>query len=765
MTAIPESNYKRINSQKLFEDFKVYEKNLSMNSGDLRINRGYVYNQVNDVFKGITVIDMAIDRCGTLYLIGQVQIDNEQINNEQQKKEQLDNKQNPEQNLYKFHANEKILEKIGSAEKTFSLALKNISAIGVDKDTIYIADYVSGDSNNQTKIDAARLIALTKSDLQIRWILSTGPDGRSLNKIHTIQCDNREKIYVLEGNEKRILYINTGDICYPAFRLFDLTFKLEKGDFTQNLFLGVDGSLYVLVVNAVKNENTVSGPKGYVLKVRSTKKEKSVEMIGPKISDFSPSGIAVDTRNQIFIGGSKTGSQLPIIKLSNNADAWESLTTYKVTNGTSLGASRKLISDSKGNLYVINYEDKLTLLDRKELNIQGENGYEGTYISKPIDSQISDTHWHRLLLGGEFEKGTQVDFQYFVSNNKDEGPKDSDSKKWHNCVSKASAIQGNNKRDALFIENTKGRYLWFKLILSGNEILSPVINSVTVFFPRISYLDYLPGIYQEDSASKGLLERFLAIFESIFYEIDFTIDHISRYFDTSGAPPEFLSWLGSWLDVSIDEDWPEDKKRLFIRNAISLYKKRGTRECLEESIELFTGKKPFVVENFQAAKACKGNISQPCNNGKTVSFPSQERIFFPPKGIMVEECPEKNTAGNKGKEEPGKEEPLINKLYGTERFGFCVLLADPDLDTTAQSRVRRIIEEQKPAHTSYELKVLEPWFHLDMHTYLGINTVVTEPKFVLEKTSMIGRDTVLHDEEKAGQVDRHSRVGIDILLS
>ena len=256
MTAIQESNYKRINTQKLFEDFKVYEKNLSMNSRGLRINREYVYNQVNDVFEDINVIDMAIDRCGTLYLVDQVQKNNEQQNKEQKdnkklKQEQIDNKQNLEQNLYKFHANEKILEKIGSTEKMLSLALNTISTIGVDKDTIYIADYISKDSNDQTKIDDARLIALTKNDLQIRWIISTDPEGRSLNKIHTIQCDNWGKIYILEGNEKRILYINTDDICYPAFRPFDLTFNLEKEDFKpQNLSVGVDGTLYVLFVNA-----------------------------------------------------------------------------------------------------------------------------------------------------------------------------------------------------------------------------------------------------------------------------------------------------------------------------------------------------------------------------------------------------------------------------------------------------------------------------------------------------------------------------------
>ena len=114
MTAIQESNCKRINTPQLFEHFKACKENLSMDSGDLRITSGYVYNQVNNVFEGINVIDMAIDRCGTLYLAGKVQTEktqkqqltgNEQINNEQEEKELEDNKQNLKQNFYKFHAN------------------------------------------------------------------------------------------------------------------------------------------------------------------------------------------------------------------------------------------------------------------------------------------------------------------------------------------------------------------------------------------------------------------------------------------------------------------------------------------------------------------------------------------------------------------------------------------------------------------------------------------------------------------------------------
>ncbi|MDQ1255370.1 MAG: hypothetical protein QG646_4656 [Euryarchaeota archaeon] len=762
MTAIQESNYKRINTHQLFEEFKVYEENLSLNSGNLKLKRDYVYNQVNDVFEDIIITDISIDRCGSLYLVDQAQ----RVDEHEKKELKNDGKQKQEQDLYIFHANEKVLRKIGSTEKTFPLALNTISAIGVDKDTIYIADCVSENVNDQSRKDDGRLIALTKTDLKTRWILSKDPEGRSLNKIHTIQCDNRGKIYILEGSEKRVLYLNTCETCYPIFHALDFGdsgHESNNVDFLpKSLVVGVDDILYILYSNAKNSEYTGSGTEGYILKVRLTKAEKSVETIKVQIDNFSPSGIAVDNINQIFICGPKSNGQLEIYKFSNDsAGIWIQLIIHMLPNEKTERGCQKLISDPKGKLYILS-QNELTLLDSKELNLQNSEGhFEGTYISKPIDSQALNTHWHRLLLEGEFEKGTQVDFLYYVSDFKlsDDEIKNLDFKEWHNCVSKTSSIQGNKKRDALFIDNTEGRYLWFKIILSGNEMLSPVIKSITVLFPRISYLKYLPGIYQEDPVSKGLLERFLAIFESIFYEIDFTIDHIGRYFDALGAPPEFLSWLGSWLDVSMDEDWPEDKKRLFIKNAISLYKKRGTRECLEESIKLFTGKKPFVVESFQAFKECTGT-AQPCSNDKTVSSSANERIFFPPKDILVNECLAKNNT-----EEKSKEKPLIDKLYGTERFGIYVLLADLELDATAKNRIMRIIDEQKPAHISCELKVLEPWFYLDKHTYLGINTVITEPKFILEKTSVIGRDTVLHDEEKAGQIERHSRVGIDILLS
>jgi hypothetical protein len=79
--------------------------------------------------------------------------------------------------------------------------------------------------------------------------------------------------------------------------------------------------------------------------------------------------------------------------------------------------------------------------------------------------------------------------------------------------------------------------------------------------------------------------------------------------------------------------------------------------------------------------------------------------------------------------------------------------------------MQRIIDTEKPAHTVGCLQVLEPWFNLDRHTYLGINTVLTKPQFILEKTSVLARDTAIYEKEPGGRVGEKSRADIDSILT
>jgi hypothetical protein len=109
---------------------------------------------------------------------------------------------------------------------------------------------------------------------------------------------------------------------------------------------------------------------------------------------------------------------------------------------------------------------------------------------------------------------------------------------------------------------------------------------------------------------------------------------------------------------------------------------------------------------------------------------------------------------------------LRELLYGKEPFNYYVFIpGEPPPDATALNVIRTIIEDQRPAHTCFGLRVLEPWFCLDRHTYLGINTALTQPSFLLGKESVLGRDTVLGDREEGGQIGYHSQIGVNAKLT
>lgn len=109
---------------------------------------------------------------------------------------------------------------------------------------------------------------------------------------------------------------------------------------------------------------------------------------------------------------------------------------------------------------------------------------------------------------------------------------------------------------------------------------------------RSSYLDFLPGIYQESD----FLGRFLLIFEHILSPVDRTIGNISHFFDPDLVPAEMLPWLGSWLGVVLDARVPEERRRELVRAAPELYRWRGTKRGLREYLRLYTGFEPEITE-------------------------------------------------------------------------------------------------------------------------------------------------------------------------
>jgi phage tail-like protein len=106
-----------------------------------------------------------------------------------------------------------------------------------------------------------------------------------------------------------------------------------------------------------------------------------------------------------------------------------------------------------------------------------------------------------------------------------------------------------------------------------------------------SLLAYLPGIYHTE-----FMSRFLALFESILTPIEWNIDNFDLFLDPGTAPGSFLTWLAEWFDTTFDPTWSEVQRRQLLREAHTIYARRGTRWALSRVLEVYTGATPTIID-------------------------------------------------------------------------------------------------------------------------------------------------------------------------
>lgn len=119
----------------------------------------------------------------------------------------------------------------------------------------------------------------------------------------------------------------------------------------------------------------------------------------------------------------------------------------------------------------------------------------------------------------------------------------------------------------------------------------PVQNNNNVK-SQSSYLEHLPSVYRDDE----MMGQLLLIFESVMRPIENTVDNIPWYFDPLMVPESLLPWLASWLDLTLDQDWPVERRRELVKSAAELYRWRGTRRGLAEYLRIYTGSIPQISE-------------------------------------------------------------------------------------------------------------------------------------------------------------------------
>jgi phage tail-like protein len=108
----------------------------------------------------------------------------------------------------------------------------------------------------------------------------------------------------------------------------------------------------------------------------------------------------------------------------------------------------------------------------------------------------------------------------------------------------------------------------------------------------------------------------MTAFDDILAPIFSTMDCFDSYLDPQLAPPDFVDWLASWVGVDIDETWTLERRRQLIREAVVLYRIRGTAAGLAAHIGLYCGVTPEIEDSggcewSQAASSAMPGSPQP----------------------------------------------------------------------------------------------------------------------------------------------------------
>lgn len=328
--------------------------------------------------------------------------------------------------------------------------------------------------------------------------------------------------------------------------------------------------------------------------------------------------------------------------------------------------------------------------DRISIDNRTEIGY-AVFFSRLLDSREKETVWHRIVVDSKDLGDSSIRFTFYACEERlieiDGELRDIDEYIRDTSIpprKKSEAFERYRVKTALnpvdmLLHEARGRYLWFEIQLYGQGEDSPEINKIKLYLPKSSWLEYLPEIYQQDPESKSFLERYLGIFQSLFLDMEDHIDRISQHFDPDVAEGDFLNWLAGWVSIDDGYIWTGEKLKYLIKNAISMYRIRGTRKAISDIIELYTGEKPYIVERHQ--------IEDYLGEAKIAE--------------------------------------LLNSLYGDNPYVFTVIVNEECIASTKEYKaLRKIVDNCKPAHTEANLVVLKPYIFMDRYSYLGINSVL-----------------------------------------
>lgn len=367
----------------------------------------------------------------------------------------------------------------------------------------------------------------------------------------------------------------------------------------------------------------------------------------------------------------------------------------------------------------------------------------GVYVSDFIDSWIENCPWDRVTLLGSVPKGSSVEVEYFTAayslppplplvTNPNDGP--------------SFTFASGSKDLTCLVQAQPGELIQLRLTFRSDGKCSPKISAIKVFFPRQSYLQYLPAVYQQDPESRDFLDRFLSLFQATFDEFDAKIDSMWKLFDPDSVPPKYFDWLAAWLQLPTDPTWPMAKKRAMLKKAVSDYGTRGTVAGILQAIKDYSGVSEglAIVEHFRLRNWPLLPMTGPLGgNTRLWSRQFYQRLqvgtFSQVGAFLLTNTPEPAAEAND---------------WGANEFSV-FFPADPYNPSANSANISAVVEREKPAHTKANYIPVLPRFRVGVQATLGVDTsVACYTRLVLGSLSRLCYDAILNCSRPEQDLER-----------
>ena len=374
-------------------------------------------------------------------------------------------------------------------------------------------------------------------------------------------------------------------------------------------------------------------------------------------------------------------------------------------------------------------------------------------LETPIfDSHQRECTWHRLFLDACVPQETEIEVWSRASNDdelillqayqpepgiylRERGAEIPYWEGWKLPSGETTHQNYTGTWETLF-QNSVGRYLQLRLVLTGNGRATPAIRRLRAYYPRFSYVkNYLPAAYSEEPTSAGFLERMLANLEGFYTDLEGKITQSRLLFDSRAAPADALDWLATWVGLVLDPLWSKvsqaDRRRLLIRFARRLYERRGTPDglcfalmllldpCLEATLERL--QRAALIPDLTLRRELE-HLALPYPTLATSDVELEELLYHlvlsaPGRSrVRIVEHWQTRTA-------QGESAQSLEAIINAAAHQFSVLIPE-GLPYEQAAMVEKIVRLEKPAHTQMDIRRFWDYFligqaRLEMDTILG----------------------------------------------